>query len=135
MTARKVEKELNRVAVEFEQKILNGFQADNRQTFAEYAEYVLDLKAPEYKENTLNQSRRLLVRINAEIGRMKLRDIKPRHLNEFYKKLTEPGANQRRAAYVPVVDFDALRNGKMKKDFAVQCGVGIVEYARIRKGY
>ena len=135
MTARKVEKELNRVAVEFERKILDGFQADNRQTFAEYADYVLNLKAPEYKENTLNQSRRLLVRINAEIGRMKLRDIKPRHLNEFYKKLTEPGANLRRASYVPAVDFDALRNGKMKKDFAVQCGIGIVEYARIRKGY
>lgn len=135
MTARKVEKELNRIAVEFEKKILDGFQADNKQTFAEYADYVLDLKAPEYKENTLNQSRRLLVRINAEIGQMKLRDIKPRHLNEFYKKLTEPGANQRRASYVPAVDFDALRNGKMKKDFAVQCGVGVVEYARIRKGY
>lgn len=135
MTARKVEKELNRVAVEFEQKILDGFQADNRQTFAEYAQYVVDLKAPEYKENTLNQSRRLLVRINTEIGRMKLRDIKPRHLNEFYKKLTEPGANQRRASYIPAVDFDALRNGKMKKDFAAQCGIGIVEYARIRKGY
>lgn len=134
MTARKVEKELNRVAVEFEQKILDGFQADNRQTFAEYADYVLNLKAPEYKENTLNQSRRLLVRINAEIGRMKLRDIKPRHLNEFYKKLTEPGANQNSAIYAPAVDFDALRNGKTKKDFAAQCGIGIVEYARIRKG-
>ena len=134
MTARKVEKELNRIAVEFEKKILDGFQADNKQTFAAYAAYVLDLKAAEYKKNTLNQSIRIMARVNEELGAMKLRDIKPRHLNEYYKKLAAPGANQRRVSFVPAVDFDALRGEKLKKDFAAQCGIGLVEYSRIRKG-
>lgn len=134
MTARKVEKELNRIAVEFEQKILDGFQADNKQTFAAYADYVLDLKAAEYKKNTLNQSIRIMARVNEELGAMKLREIKPRHLNEYYKKLAAPGANQRRVSFVPAVDFDALRGEKLKKDFAAQCGIGLVEYSRIRKG-
>ena len=44
MTARQMEKEVQRVAVEFEREIELGFQADNRQTFEQYANYVLDLK-------------------------------------------------------------------------------------------
>ena len=134
MTARKAEKELNRIAVEFEQKILDGFQADSKQTFAEYAEYVLNLKAVESKKTTLAQTRRVLKRINSEIGEMKLRDIKPRHLNEFYKKLTVPGANMRKSYYVAAVDFEALCSGKRKQDFAEQCGIGEKTCIRIRNG-
>lgn len=44
MTERQMEKEVQRVAFEFEREIELGFQADNRQTFAEYAKYVLELK-------------------------------------------------------------------------------------------
>ena len=36
MTARQVEKEVQRVAVEFEKEIEQGYQTDNRQTFHDY---------------------------------------------------------------------------------------------------
>ena len=42
MTKCQIEKEVKRLAYEFEREIKLGFQADDRQTFAEYAEYVLD---------------------------------------------------------------------------------------------
>jgi len=43
MTARQMEKEVQRVAAEFEREIQFGIQADNRQTFGKYAEYVIEL--------------------------------------------------------------------------------------------
>ena len=44
MTARQMEKEAQRVAVEFEKEIEQGYQTDKRQTFHDYALYVIDLK-------------------------------------------------------------------------------------------
>lgn len=41
MTARQIEKAVQRAAMDFERELELGFQADNRQTFAQYAEYVL----------------------------------------------------------------------------------------------
>lgn len=37
MTARQIEKELNRFVVKFEEECKKGYNLDNRQTFAEYA--------------------------------------------------------------------------------------------------
>lgn len=81
MTARQMEKEVQRVALEFEREITMGFQADNRQTFAEYVEYVFDLQVQRGdKPQTLHNMRMLLSRINEHIGHMKLADIRPQHL-------------------------------------------------------
>lgn len=41
----RADQEAQRVAVEFENSIRQGFRRDNRKTFAEYAAYVIDLKA------------------------------------------------------------------------------------------
>ena len=45
MTAKQIEKELNRQATLFEEKCKHGLVSDGKQTFAEYAEYVMKLKA------------------------------------------------------------------------------------------
>lgn len=44
MTPRQIEKAVQRAATDFERSIEQGYVLDNRQTFAEYAAYVLDLK-------------------------------------------------------------------------------------------
>ena len=44
MTARQIEKAVQRAAADFERSIEQGYALDNRQTFAEYAAYVIDLK-------------------------------------------------------------------------------------------
>ena len=92
MTPRQTEKALQRAAADFERSIELGFQLDNRQTFAEYAGYVLGLKEQEgCKVRTLDRYKELLVRINQAIGHLKLVDIRPQHLNAFYKNLGENG--------------------------------------------
>ena len=44
MTAKQIEKELNKQATLFEEQCKTGYIQDNKQTFAQYAEYVLALK-------------------------------------------------------------------------------------------
>lgn len=92
MTARQIQKAVQRAAADFERSIEQGFTLDNRQTFAEYASYVLDLKERTgVRPTTLDRYRELLGRINAAIGHIKLADLRPQHLNSFYKNLAEPG--------------------------------------------
>lgn len=92
MTARQIQKAVQRAAADFERSIEQGFILDNRQTFAEYASYVLDLKERGgTKRKTLDRYKELLIRINQAIGHLKLADIRPQHLNSFYKNLSEPG--------------------------------------------
>ena len=92
MTPRQIEKAVQRAAVDFERSIEQGYSLDNKQTFAEYATYVLDLKERTgIRPTTLDRYRELLGRINAAIGHIKLADLRPQHLNAFYKNLAEPG--------------------------------------------
>ncbi len=92
MTPKQIEKAVQRAAADFERSIEQGFSLDNRQTFAEYADYVLSLKQRTgTKARTLDRYRDLLVRINQSIGHIKLADLRPQHLNSFYKNLAEPG--------------------------------------------
>lgn len=96
MTERQMEKEVQRVAFAFERDIELGYQADNRQSFAEYAQYVLELKERAGdKYRTLERYRELMVRIVPAIGHVKLADLRPQHLNAFYKALGEDGASSR----------------------------------------
>lgn len=92
MTDRQIQKAVQRAAADFERSIEQGYALDNRQTFAEYAAYVLELKERTgTKQKTLDRYRELMLRINAAIGHIKLSDLRPQHLNSFYKNLAQPG--------------------------------------------
>lgn len=81
MPPRKAEKEVQKIAFEFEQSLDLGYVVDNHQTFAEYAAYVLETKAQNgIKPNTISGYEFLLKRINKAIGKLKLTDIRPQHL-------------------------------------------------------
>lgn len=92
MTDKQLYKALIRAKADYEKSIEQGYDLDNKQTFAEYAEYVLSLKERTgVRATTLDRYRSLLERINAAIGHIKLADLRPQHLNSFYKNLSEPG--------------------------------------------
>ena len=106
MTARQTEKAVQRAAADFERSIEQGYALDNRQTFAEYAAYVIDLKERNgVRATTLDRYRGLLERINAAIGHIKLQDLRPQHLNAFYKNLSEPGLRGGGGSATAKIDF------------------------------
>ena len=126
MTERQMEKEVQRVAFEFEREIELGFQADNRQTFAEYAAYVLELKERAGdKYRTLERYGELMERIIPAIGHIKLVDLRPQHLNAFYKALGEEGVSRRADKAHTVVDLSAMlkKQGLSRAKAAEAAGV------------
>lgn len=96
MTKRQITKELERQATLFEEACKQGQVSIEKPTFEKYAAYVMELKERTgTKQKTLFGYQNMLVRINAEIGPIKLQDLRPDHLNRFYGKLAEPGQNKR----------------------------------------
>lgn len=108
MTAKQIEKELNRQATLFEEKCKHGLVSDGKQTFAEYAEYVMKLKANQgTKRKTLERYEELLERINQGIGYIKIQDIKPQHLNSFYDQLSQNGLRKNTERAICKIDLKA----------------------------
>jgi len=91
----KTKKELNKIATRFEDECKAGTVVlDTKQTFQNYAEYVIALKERNgTKHQTITLYKNLLKRINLAIGHIKLTDIRPQHLNQFYEQLARDGMN------------------------------------------
>jgi len=88
MSARKAEKEATRLAQIFEDKVSRGAVAyDGTTRFDEYSSQWLESSSIAPK--TRQRYEGLLVRINAEIGRLKLDNIQAHHLEAFYQKLRQ----------------------------------------------
>lgn len=124
LKGRAIERELSRVAMEFEHKLGQGFRPDDPRTFAEYAQYCYELRVQRGdKSQTLARIKRQTARINEYIGHMRLRDIRPYHLNELYKKLAQPGASRWNVTAVPLVNFSELVGDDTAVQFAEKMGV------------
>ena len=109
MTERQAEKAVQKAAFEFEQSIEQGYVADNKQSFARYAEYVLELKERAgVKYRTTERYRDWMKRINPAIGHMKLSEIRPQHLNTLYANLAEAGIRGGWIKATPKADFSAI---------------------------
>lgn len=126
MGVRQAGKMVKQIAVEFENELEYGFQPDCEQTFDEYAAYVIQLKEQRgAKPGTLHVDESLRRRCYQRIGYMKIVDIRPRHLNEFYMELSRPGSLKSWNSSTAAVDLSAIvaASGKSKSAFAQSCGV------------
>ena len=126
MTARQIEKAVQRAATDFERSIEQGFVLDNRQTFADYAAYVLDLKERSgTKSKTLDRYSELMGRINQAIGYMKLADIRPQHLNSFYKNLSEPSIRETGGIATAKIDLATWLKANKKSRAGIARAAGV----------
>lgn len=137
MTARQMEKEAQRVALDFEREIELGYQADNRQTFEQYARYVIQLREQRgAARRTIEAYEYLMERIVPAFGTMKLSEIRPQHLNAFYQNLEKPRAMGKWDRAIPKVDFRTLikKNGFSQNRFAKENGMSHVTVERLCNG-
>lgn len=129
MTVRQMEKEARRVAVEFEREIETGFQADDKQTLAQYAKYFLEVKEQEgVSRSTIGLYKKMLAtKILPAIGHIRLVDLKPQHLTDFYRKLREPEARTKGKYFTVKPTFTDMFNSLkiQKKQFAALCGLSV----------
>lgn len=91
----KAEKEAAKAAILFEKQCKDGIVVDNNQTFEKYAKYVIQLKERSgVKHKTIYTYNILLERIIPAIGHIKLKELRPQHLNLFYEQLASEGMNK-----------------------------------------
>jgi len=95
-TEKSARKKAEAFAATFEKECREGLASDSRQTVAQYCEYCIDLKEQRgLKTTTLTLYRSLSERfIVPEIGHIKIRELKPQHLNDLYTALAQEGRNK-----------------------------------------
>lgn len=95
-TEKSARKKAEAFAATFEKECRMGITSDSRQTFQAYAEYVLELKERRGdKHSSIADYKLMSKRIYPAIGHIKLRELRPDHLNSFYADLAKPGQNKR----------------------------------------
>ena len=83
-TEKSAKKRAEAFASVFEKECREGVTSDSRQKFAPYCDYVIDLKEKTgIKHSTIVRYKELTRRIYPAIGHMKLKDIRPDHLNSL----------------------------------------------------
>ncbi len=91
MTPRQIEKELNRIAVHFEENVKKGIiKRDNKIKFHELCDIYLEMQKKNLSPNTYNAySHTIESYIKPALGHLKLADITPLHMQKFINALSE----------------------------------------------
>lgn len=113
MKQREIKSTLNAIVADFERAVREGYNVDEKYTFAEYAEYAIKQKERSGKKyRTTSGYKGLLPRVNQAIGRIPLNKLRTKHLNDFYENLEEEGVRQGADRAVPVGDLRAALKEK-----------------------
>ncbi len=95
-TEKSARKKAEAFAATFEKECREGITTDSRQKFGPYCEYVIQLKEERgAKHSTISSYKDLTARITPVIGHIRLKDLRPDHLNDLYTTLAQDGQNKR----------------------------------------
>lgn len=91
LSGRKLEKDVQRRADEFEEAVKKGLLADSSVKFDDFLDrWFSEYAAKQLKPKTVSDYRRMRPRVSAALGHMRLDEIRPAHLMSFYKILMKP---------------------------------------------
>lgn len=96
-TKRQLEKMIEVEKVKFELECQGGASANSHVKFRDFAEEIIELKASRGKSSsTISHYRDMLeLRLYPKFGHMKVKDITPGMINQFYTELMQPGQNKK----------------------------------------
>ena len=116
MTKKQADKELQRIAVLFEEQCENGQYMDSAVKFATFSEiWLKDYAEKQLRATTVFNYRNMLKVINNAIGHLRIDRIQPHHLIDFYDELQRTG-RQKEVTQKPTqaffTEFDKLNISK-----------------------
>lgn len=126
MTARQIQKELERQKVLFEEQCRNGLYIDSSIRFADFVEiWLKDYAEKKLRASTIAGYRRELTRLNEHIGNIKLNRLQPHNIIACYDAIAAEG-KRTRTKYKPKSDIKALltKCKITRKDISLESGVG-----------
>jgi len=104
MTARQIEKELNRQAVLFEEQVAQQITHDGNIRLADFTDIFFQDYEANLKTKTDYTYHLIMKSVNQALGHIKLKELKPGHIAAFYANLQEEGMRTREVA-TPKIDF------------------------------
>lgn len=112
ITAKQLEKEINRQATLFEEKCRKGQILDDRIKFSDFVEiWQKDYADKQLRDKTNQRNKQALERILVALGHLQIGKIQPHHLNEFYNNLAESGI-RRDTKYKCIIDLKEIIKAK-----------------------
>lgn len=121
-----IDKALKKAISEFEAECKQGKVCADNRTFAEYAEYFIELNKPNWKPTTVNFYNRLVPLIRSEIGDIKLGKLDAQHLNQFYMKLRTADVKQDAKATAKDILIEKRKKEKTKSK-VICAGTGLCD--------
>lgn len=135
MTAKQLEKEVQRQAALFEEKCLKGQVLDENMRFSEFAALWFADRKNDLRPRTYARYEGMLPRINAAIGHIKLCRLQPPHLRAFYANLAEGGVRQDTKYTCKISVDDYLREHRLSTaELCRRSGISNTTMISIRKG-
>ena len=96
MTERQIEKEVQRQAILFGERIQTGLSMDGNIKFEDFAErWMKEYSETQHKAKGVFQNKLALDRINKALGHIKLAKLQPHHIIQFLHQMEEPGQNKK----------------------------------------
>lgn len=124
LTGRKLDREVQRQAQVFEDAVRKGVLLDGNMKLDDLIErWFTQYGEKQLKACTVYDYRRLVPRISAAMGQMKVSQIRPAHLMQFYNELEKEGARHDSSFTAKQALLDLLPRGT-RKDIARRAGVG-----------
>ena len=126
MSEKKAEKEAQKAATLFEEKVRTGQIADEKSMkFSAYAEkWFSDYAATQLRPRTIDGYKHLMIRIEPALGHLYIDKIRPAHLVKFYSDLS---STPKECTYKCTVDLKALlkESGKSLTAFSSENSISL----------
>lgn len=95
LSARKEAKAVQEFAHDFEERVQKGLFVASDLTVDGLAEkWMKEYCIPQLKPHTVEGYQQLMPRVSAAIGHIKLENLRPGHIQEFYNQLAQPGIRE-----------------------------------------
>lgn len=105
MTERQIQKEVQRQAILFEEKVQSGQVLDGNIRFADFVDYWLEEYAEkQLRPSTIARYKDILVTVNSALGNVRLDRLQPKHLIQYYNDISKSGI-RRDSVYISKIDL------------------------------
>lgn len=135
MTAKQIEKELQRQAVLFEEKVRCSGTMNGNIRLVDFTDLFIKQHAkPNLKAKTAFNYQSKMEYINQALGHIKLKDLKPGHIAAFVANMQEPGMREKSTAKCKIDLNQWLRDNKCTAtELAQKSDLSIGTIKRVRQ--
>lgn len=136
MTPRQIEKELQRQAALFEERVKHQATQDGSIRLVDFTTIFFEQYAQRnLKKKTVFGYQAKMAVVNQALGHIRLKDLKPGHIASFYANLQEEGIRTRALA-IPKVDFAAWmkERGTSMAALARDTGLSVWVFKQLKSG-